>query len=107
MLTQRALPPTPDIPGAFVPIDLGQPGPEIAVDCGEEELLSAVSSPITGTVSALAGGTREVRRKSSHIPGDLFCQANLPVDLGGQILAFDSHDGNRQRQLIRVDILER
>ena len=107
MLTQGTLPPTPGVPRTFVPIDLAQPGPEVRVDCGEEELLSAVSSTITGTVSALAGGTRKVRRKSSHIPGDLFCQANLPVDLGGQILAFNSHDSDRQCQLIRVDVVER
>ena len=62
MLTQGTLPPTPGVPRTFVPIDLAQPGPEVRVDCGEEELLSAVSSTITGTVSALAGGTREGRR---------------------------------------------
>ena len=49
------------------------------------QMLKSGASTITGTVSALAGGTRKVRRKSSHIPGDLFCQADLPVDLGGQV----------------------
>ena len=106
-LTQSVLPPTPNIPRAFVPINLGKPGPEIGVDCREEKFLGSISGPFTGAFPALARGARKVRRKIPHVSCNLFGEANLPVDLSGQILTFNSHDSNRHSQLIRLDVLER
>ena len=82
VLTQGTFPPTSSVPRTFAAINLGQPGPKVGVDCAEEEFLGAVSGPVTGTLSALARRTREIRRKIPHVSGNLFGQAHLSVDFG-------------------------